>query len=48
MSSSTKIDNRKKKLFLGKGPKQGLKHTVSAEKKYLINFCRKKKTYIFV
>ena len=39
MSSSTKIDNRKKdSLILGKGPAQGLKHTLSAEKMYSINF----------
>ena len=39
MSSSTKIDNRKKDiLILGRGPTQGLEHTLSAEKMYLINF----------
>ena len=39
MSSSTKIDNRKKYiLILGKGPTQGLEHTMSAEKMYSINF----------
>ena len=39
MSSSTKIDNRKKDiLILGKDPTQGLEHTLSAEKIYLINF----------
>ena len=39
MSSSTKIDNRKKDiLILGKGPTQGIEHTMSAEKMYLINF----------
>ena len=33
MSSSTKIDNRKKDiLILGKGPTQGLENTLSAEK----------------
>ena len=33
MSSSTKIDNRKKYiLILGKGPTQGLEHTLKAEK----------------
>ena len=33
MSLSTKIDNRKKDiLILGKGPTQGLEHTLSAEK----------------
>ena len=39
MSSLTKIDNRKKDiLILGKGPTQGLEHTLSAEKMYSINF----------
>ena len=39
MSSSTKIDNRKKDiLILGKGPTQGLEHTLSTEKMYSINF----------
>ena len=34
MSSTTKIDNRKKDiLILGKGPTQGLEHTRCAEKK---------------
>ena len=38
MSSSTKIDSRKKYiLVLGKGPTQGLEHTLSAEKMYSIN-----------
>ena len=35
MSSSTKIDNRKKDiLILGKGPTQSLEHTLSVEKMY--------------
>ena len=39
MSSSTKIDNRKKDiLILTKGPKQGLEHTLSVENIYTINF----------
>ena len=39
MSSSTKIDNRKKDIsILGKGLKQGLEHTLSAENMYSINF----------
>ena len=43
ISSSTKIDNRKKYiLILGKGPTQGLEHTLSAEKMYSINFTEKK------
>ena len=42
MSSSAKIDNRKKDiLILGKGPTQGLEHTLSAEKLYSINFSKK-------
>ena len=41
MSSSTKIDNRKKDiLILGKGPTQGLEHTLSPEKMYSINFSK--------
>ena len=48
MSSSTKIDNRKKDiLILGKGPTQGLKHTLSAEKIYSINFTEKKQKILF-
>ena len=39
MSSSAHIDNKKKDiLVLGKGPTQGLEHTLSAEKMYSINF----------
>ena len=42
MSSSRKIDNRKKDvLILRKGPTQGLKHTLSAGKMYSINFTEK-------
>ena len=42
MSSSSKIYNRKKDiLILGKGPIQGLEHTLSAEKMYQINFTKK-------
>ena len=38
MSSSTKINNRKKDILIfGKGPTQGLEHTLSAGKMYLIN-----------
>ena len=41
MSSSAKINNRKKDiLILGKGPTQGLEHTLSAVKIYLINFTK--------
>ena len=39
MSFSVHIDNKKKdKLVLGKGPTQGLEHTLTAEKMYTINF----------
>ena len=42
MSSSSKIDNRKKDiLILRKGPTQGLEHTPSVEKLYSINFTKK-------
>ena len=42
MSSSSKIDNRKKYiLILGKGPTQELEHTLSAEKQYSIKFTKK-------
>ena len=42
MSSSSKIDNRKKDiLILGKGPTQGLEHTFTAEKLHSINFTKK-------
>ena len=38
MISSSKIDSRKRYiLILGKGPTQGLEHTLSAEKMYSIN-----------
>ena len=44
MSSSSKPDNRKKDiLILGKGPTQGLEHTLSTEKMYSINFTKKTK-----
>ena len=43
MSSSAHVDNKKKDiLVLGKGPTQGLEHTLTAEKMYLINFTEKK------
>ena len=42
MSSSLKIDNRKKDIsILGKGPTQGLEHTLSAEKLYSVSFTKK-------
>ena len=46
MSSSTKIDNKKKDiLILDKGPTQGLEHTLSAEKMYSINFTENNKNF---
>ena len=46
MSSSTKIDNKKKDiLILGKGPTQGLEHVLSAEKIYSINFTENNKKF---
>ena len=39
LSSSAPIDNKKKDTWvLGKGPTQGLEHTLTAEKNYSINF----------
>ena len=39
MSSSIHVDNKKKDiLVLGRGPTQGLKSTLTAEKMYSINF----------
>ena len=42
MSSSVHVDNKKKKniLILGKGPTQGLEHTLTAEKMYSLNFTK--------
>ena len=46
MSSSAHIDNKKKDiLVLGKGPTQGLEHTLTAEKMYSINFTVTKKNF---
>ena len=46
MSSSIHIDNKKKDiLVLGKGPTQGLEHTLTAEKLYSINFTVTKKKF---
>ena len=48
MSSSAHIDNKKKDiLVLGKGPTQGLEHTLAAEKMYSINFSVTKKKILF-
>ena len=49
MSSSSKIDNRKKDiLILGKRPTQGLEHTFSAEKSYSITFTKKIQNFVQV
>ena len=46
MSSSAHISNKKKDiLVLGKGPTQGLEHTLTAEKMYSINFTEKNKKF---
>ena len=46
MSSSAHTDNKKKYvLVLGKGPTQGLEHTLTAEKMYSINFTLTKKKF---
>ena len=44
MSSSVHVDNRKKDiLILRNGPTQGLEHTLTAEKMYLINLAVSRK-----
>ena len=46
MSTSIHIDNKKKNiLVLGRGPTQGLKSTLTAEKMYSINFTVTKKKF---
>ena len=46
MSSSTKIDNKKKDiLILGKEPTPRSEHTLSAEKLYSINFTENKNKF---
>ena len=46
MSSSAHIDNKKKNIsVLGKGPTQGLEHTLTAEKMYSINFTVARKKF---
>ena len=46
MSSSAHIDNKKKDiLVLGKGPMQGLEHSLFVEKMYSINFTLTKKKF---
>ena len=47
MSYSAHIDDKKKDiLVLGRGPTQGLKHTLTAEKMYSINFTEKIKSSV--
>ena len=46
MSSSVHIDNKKKDIsILGRGPTQGLEHTLPAEKMYSINFTAAKNRF---
>ena len=46
MSSSAHIDNKKKDILVfGKGPTQGLEHTLTVEKMYSINFSLRKKKF---
>ena len=46
MSSAIHIDNKKKYiLVLGKGPTQGLEHTLTAEEMYSINFTVARKKF---
>ena len=46
MSSSVHVDSKKKYiLILGKGPTQGLVHSLTAEKVYLINFTLTKEKF---
>ena len=48
MSSSAHVDNKKKYiLVLGKGPTQGLEHSLTAEKMYSINFTVIKMKFCF-
>ena len=45
MSPSVHFDNKKGILILGKGPTQGLGHTLIVEKMYSINFAVTKKKF---
>ena len=46
MSTSIHINNKKKDiLVLGRGPRQGLESTLTAEKMYSFNFTVRKKTF---
>ena len=47
MSFPLHIDNKKKYiLVLGKGPTQGLEHTLTAEKMYSINFSVTQRNFV--
>ena len=47
MGSSAKVDNIKNDIsILGKGPTQGLEHTLSAERMYSIDFTKKTKKFV--
>ena len=47
MSSSPHIDNKKKYiLILGKGPTQGLEHTLATEKLYSITFTKQNTNFV--
>ena len=47
MSSSVNVNNKGKDiLILGKGPSQGLNHTLTAETKYPINFTQSGKIFV--
>ena len=49
MSSSAHIDNKKKDILaLGKGPTQGLEHTLTVEKMYSINLTLTKKKFCLI
>ena len=45
MSSSAHINKMKDLLILGRGPTQGLEHTLTAEKMYSINFTETRKKF---
>ena len=47
MSSSSHINNKKKDiLVLGRGPTQGLQHTLAAEKMYFLDFTVTRKKFV--
>ena len=49
MSTSIHIDNKKNDiLVLGRGPRQGLDSTLTAEKMYLINFTVTNRNFVYV